>query len=162
MRMWTNKPSYRRYPFGGFLSHRGPPQISHFHGMPIWQRYFFPSVIANIPLRNLKNGMYLLNEPLLQWCQTSDCVVHGESERLISRMEAVTAVSQKSQRRLAVVTTISESYPNIVGYCWIFTISITVQVSKLDLHCIFPSRWCPPSYKLVIIPINYRCIPHKP
>ena len=48
----------------------------------------------------------------------------------------------------------------IVGYCWIFTISITFQVSKLDLHCIFPTRWCPPQLCLLVNPHEYyTCIP---
>ena len=51
--------------------------------------------------------------------RVSACVfrpVQGESERLISRMEASNSTSQKSPSRPVVVPTISRSYRNIVGY----------------------------------------------
>ena len=40
----------------------------------------------------------------------------------------------------------------------IFLAKIYRVVHKLPIH----TRWCPPSYKLVYNPNNYRYNPHKP
>ena len=56
----------------------------------------------------------------------------------------------------------SNANPKSYCVCEILHLGWLKHVESLQIvGCLPPIRWCPPSYKLVYSPINYRYIYHK-
>ena len=80
---------------------------------------------------------------------------HGEFRLQVLR---ISAWSCSTQGRLAASAKMSCSVCEASAISRWFTTSSTSSVAKT----MKPTRWCPPSYKWIYKPINYRYITYKP